>query len=665
MRENRKFHIFLLFLTGALISAMLVMMRLGGSVNFQEFMSAGRVYDFEPRELQQNSKNWIYEKENKGHRLLKKRAQIKFLLDGEVQTWDFLYITVAQLSKESADGLLKYYDGEDKKILEQPISLSQGNNMIQMDSSLSISKIGILLSDVQGEFISIAKMQIRTTPSWFTPMHFLSLFAVAFAGVMAMLILFDFFVRRFRKGRKRSVAWVILEGIQSGINVVGDFLGGRLGGRLYQQQRESLRRFLFSVLFVWMMLGNAAGWLKSTQMYRYHVLVCALLLLFISFVSWEGPLQNRSWRGPLMKSWLGMILCDFFVVRQLESITGYAMLLAGSVFVYFWQNMERPDRMLLNMMEALEATFFQGILYCMIFRMKRPAVDYNGIFKSPEELAMYGVLMAVVFLVRLDWFLAGRLAVSGRRGESAARRGDFAFCMKNITGGALSLFLVLRSGYAVGIAIFMMIGIFYIPNLAKKLYNMARKCRALLLSIVMAAIFAYACTTAVFISIKYFPGILGMDFKYGNELLLTGLMGEERELYLMQFPTGLSGVRTKEVEKLPIIWQNYGRRLNLFGHGGDVAVFCRVIQPYNGYLDMAYHHGIFILLPYVAYQVMVIALGIKGAVRKRGNLLPLFLGIAYLCFSLCANVEISWGHPLWLCYYLLAGYLGRTETGKT
>lgn len=655
MRENRKFHIFLLFLTGALISAMLVMMRLGGSVNFQEFMSAGRVYDFEPRELQQNSKNWIYEKENKGHRLLKKRAQIKFLLDGEVQTWDFLYITVAQLSKESADGLLKYYDGEDKKILEQPISLSQGNNMIQMDSSLSISKIGILLSDVQGEFISIAKMQIRTTPSWFTPMHFLSLFAVAFAGVMAMLILFDFFVRRVRKGRKRSVAWVILEGIQSGINVVGDFLGGRLGGRLYQQQRESLRRFLFSVLFVWMMLGNAAGWLKSTQMYRYHVLVCALLLLFISFVSWEGPLQNRSWRGPLMKSWLGIwlgvVLCDFFIVRQLESITGYAMLFAGSIFVYFWQNMEKPGRLLLNMLEALEATFFLGILYCMIFRMKRPAVDYNGIFKSPEELAMYGVLMAVVFLVRLDWYLA--------------KSGSFLFCVKTITGGALSLFLVLRSGHAVGTAIIIIIGILYIPILAKKLYNMAGRYQVLLVSIIMAAIFAYACTTAVFISIKYFPGILGMDFKYGNELLLTGLMGEERELYLQQYPAGLYGVRTKEVEKLPIIWQNYGRRLNLFGHGGDVAVFCRVIQPYNGYLDMAYHHGIFILLPYVAYQVMVIALGIKGAVRKRGNLLPLFLGIAYLCFSLCANVEISWGHPLWLCYYLLAGYLGRTETGKT
>lgn len=74
MKNISKFHMFLLILAGTLISAMLVMMRLGGSINFQEFMSAGRVYDFEPRELQQNSKNWIYEKENKGHRLLKKRA---------------------------------------------------------------------------------------------------------------------------------------------------------------------------------------------------------------------------------------------------------------------------------------------------------------------------------------------------------------------------------------------------------------------------------------------------------------------------------------------------------------------------------------------------------------------------------------------------------------
>ena len=48
MGKRRKLHIFLFLLAGALVSVMLVMMRLGGSVNFQEFISAGRVYDVEP-----------------------------------------------------------------------------------------------------------------------------------------------------------------------------------------------------------------------------------------------------------------------------------------------------------------------------------------------------------------------------------------------------------------------------------------------------------------------------------------------------------------------------------------------------------------------------------------------------------------------------------------
>lgn len=665
MEENRKFHIFLLLFAGALISVMLTMMRLGGSINFQEFMSAGRVYDFEPWELQRNSKNWIYEKENKGYRLSKEKAQKKFLLDGSVQTWDFLYVTVGELSKEPVDGVLKYYDGEGKKLLEQPISLSLGKNMIQMDSSLPISMIGIRLSDVQGEFISITRMQIRTTPSWFTPRHFCSLFAVAFAGVMAMLFCLAFVVRRFRGGRKGNAVWIILESIQSGMNVIGDFLGSRLGGRLYQQQRDSLRSFLFSVLFVWMIFGNAAGWLGSAAMCRYHTLVCVLLLLFISLVSWEAPLQHQFWRGPIMKSWLGIwlgvVLCDLFTIRQLESIAGYAMLFAGSIFLYFWQNMERPELLLLNMMQGLEATFFLGIVYCMIFRMKKPAVEYNGGFKSPEELAMYAVLMEIVFLTRMDWFL------SGRKDQPVGRTGRFLFCVKVVTGGALSLFLVLRSGHTVGIAIFAVIGIFYIPNLLKKLYNMARKCRILFVDVIAAAILAYAFTGIVFVGIKYIPGILGMDLNYKNELLLTGLMGEERELYRLQYPMDLYGVQTKEAEKLPIIWQNYGRRLNLFGHEGRCIVFRRVIQPYNGYLDMAYRHGIFILLPYVAFQVMVIVLGIRCAVFKRGrsNFFLLFLGTAYLCFSFCANVEISWGHPLWLCYYLSIGLLGKIESEKT
>lgn len=671
MREHRKFHIFLVFIAGALISMMLVMMRLGGSVNFEEFMSADRVYDFEPSELRKNSLHWLYESQNGGHRILKDKAQIKYKLDSSVQTWNFLYLTVEQLSVESAQGLLRYYDSKNEKVLEQPITLVQGRNIIVMDGTVPIKKIGIVILDAQEEFISISDMQIRTTPCWFTVSHFLELFGVAFAGLMVILIVLLFLMRRFGRGSTGRTVDVLLESMQSGIKVLGDFLGSRMGGRLYPHQKESVRKFLFSILIVWMMVGNAAGWLASKEIYRYHVLVCALLLLVISFVSWEKPLQNQHWSNPLMVSWLCiwlcMLLCDFSVIRTLESVTGCAMLLVGSVFVYFWQNMEKPTRMLRNLMEALEITFFLAIVYCMAFRMKQPAIDYNGMFKSPEELAMYAVLMGVVFLTELDWLITDRIAGTSVQNTSGIREGVFASCVKNITGGAIALFLVLRSGHVLGIAAFILLGICYIPNMMMKIYRAARKCRILFLDILVAVIFAYACVCIIFVSTKYFPGILGMDMEYENEMLLTELDDEEQELHLMQYPGSLDGVRTKDNAKLPIIWRAYARRLNLFGHSGSPSIFRREILPYNEYLDMAYHHGIFILLPYAAFQLAVLALGLRCAFRKKGrrNIYILFLGIAYMGFSLGSNVELSWGHPLWLCYYLSVGYLGRLERKKT
>lgn len=671
MKGNKKLHIFLVFLAGALISVMLVMMRLGGGVNFEEFMSADRVYDFEPSELRKNSSHWLYESENGGHRILKNKARIKYELDGSVQTWNFLYITVEQLDMESVQGLLRYYNHRNKKVLEQPITLVQGRNMIEMDATVPIKKIGIVVLDAQEEFISISDIQIRTTPSWFTIPHFLELFGVAFAGVMVILIVLLLLMRRFgRENRGRTVD-VLLESLQSGIKVLGDFLGSRMGGRLYPHQKESMRKFLFSLLFVWMMVGSAAGWLASEEIYRYYVLVCALLLLVISFVSWERPLQNQHWNNPLMVSWLCiwlcMLLCNFFMIRTLESVTVCAMLLAGSVFVYFWQNMEKPDRMLSDLMGALEITFFLAIIYCMAFRMKKPAIDYNGMFKNPEELAMYAVLMGVVFLTELDWLITDRITGASAENTNGIREGVFASCVKNITGGAIALFLVLRSSHDLGIAIFILLGICYIPNMMMKIYGAARKCRILFLDILVAVIFAYACVCIIFVSTKYFPGILGMDMEYENELLLTELDDEEQELYLMQYPGSLDGVKDKDAAKLPIIWRGYARRLNLFGHSGGLSIFRREILPYNGYLDMAYHHGIFILLPYMAFQITVIALGLRCAFRKSGrrNIYMLFLGIAYVGFSLGSNVELSWGHPLWLCYFLSVGYLGRLERKKT
>lgn len=676
MKTGRKFHIFLIVLAGVLISVMLVMMRLGGSVNFQEFMSAGHVYDFAPLELEKSTGGWLYDKENEGHWLQKDKAVIRFRTGRKIYRWGYLYLTVRELSMESVTGVLRYYDKMGAIVLEQPIALTRGRNVVPMDSSIPITKVGIVLLDAKGTFISISDMQIRTKPSWFTVPHFLELFAVALLGSLILLSVLAVCIPAIRArisgGREKTdgLYW-LADAMQDVIRTFGDFLGSRMGGRLYPHQRDSICRFLFSVLFVWMLVGNAAGWMKNPQVCRYHVLVCCLLLFAVSFVSWEKPLQNQSWRGPLMKSWffiwLGIILCDLFIDRELESAAGYGMLISGSVFVYFWQNMERPVRMLRNLMGALENTFFLMVVYCIFFRAKRPAIDYNGMFKSPEELAMYGVLMAIVFLVEMDWLLRESVASSSGRASGHTRLQTSVFCVKNITGGTLALFLVLRSAHTLGIAVFILLGILYVPCMIIRIYGVAKNCRILFLQIIAAAVLAYVCVYLVFVSTKYVPEILGMDIEYENELLLTELGKEEQELHLIQYPGSLEGVRMKDEAKLPIIWRNYARRLNLFGHSGSLNIFRRKILPYNSYLDMAYHHGLFILLPYIAFQVAVIGQGMNYAFRKRdrAGIYLLFLGIAWLCFSFGCNVEISYGHPLWLCYYLSVGCLGRMGQGKT
>lgn len=665
MKENGKFHVFLLFLTGILTSVMITMMWLGGSVNFKEFLSAGNVYDIQPARLQKNSARWSYDVEKEGYWLLKNRAGKRFILDRWKPTWKYLHITIRESSKDPLTGIVKYYGEDGKTTYQQPMEFHEGQNVILLNEEMPLTEMSIVFLGAQGEFVSFSEIRLSNAPL-FSIIDFLKRFAAVFSGVMVILVVLVYLKHRFIKARKSDRALDLLLGsMQDVIRVSGDALGSRTGGRLYSHQRRSMRKFLFSLLIVWMMAGNVLGWLDDIVMFRYHVLVCVLLLFAVSLVSWEKPLKNQPLSGIYMRSWvciwLGILLCDFFVYREMESAAGCAMFLAGSVFIFFWQNMAKPGRMFRDLMGALEITFFLATVYCMFFRMKLPAIDYNGMFKSPEELAMYGILMAIVFLSDMDGLLNKRIADAAAEGVKNTEKGMFTACLKNIVGGTIALFFVLRSSHTPGIFIFALIGILYLPILVVKLFRMGKRCRMLFVYIVTAAILAYACVAVVFISIKYVPEILDINVTYENELHLTDLQGNERKMFRLENPGSLIGVKTKDPIKLKIIWRDYVRRLNLFGHSGTEPIFYRMIQPYSGYLSMAYHHGIYILLPYIAFQIAVVSVGITYAFRKkgRGTIFPLFLGIAYVCFSFIANVEISWGHPLWLCFYLSVGWMGK------
>ncbi len=130
MRENRKLHMFLLFLTGLLISVMITMVWLGGSFNIREFMSVGRVYDVSPVALQQNSRRWSYDENKQGFWILKKRAGKYFDLNGLDQPWNYLYLTIRETSVETLSGYVRYFGPGREKRYEQAIELHKGENII-------------------------------------------------------------------------------------------------------------------------------------------------------------------------------------------------------------------------------------------------------------------------------------------------------------------------------------------------------------------------------------------------------------------------------------------------------------------------------------------------------------------------------------------------------
>ena len=503
MDKERKLGIWLVTLfTGALVCIMVVMMRLGGGINLKEFISAGRVYDFSKKALTKSAAGWKYDEEQKGHRILRNRVVVKYTLDGDKRSWNHLYITVDEMSTPAITGDLYYYNKKNKKISEQAIQLVEGRNVIFLNPEISMYRMGIVLKDAKGEFLSISDMQIRNTLNWFTPLHFLKLFFVVYAAFVVFVIcLISLFQRMKKKKYERyqeilekikRIVYVPVDILQYGYQLFGDYFGSRIGGRLAADRKYMIGRNIFILLLVWMVIGSKWNFSDDMEIYRYYVLVCVVSLMITAFSMWKKPLQLVEWKSPLMVSWLllwgGVTISDFFVKKDLGSV-GIVMLVTGGFFVFLFHN-------------------------------TRKSVEMKCVNRRKINI-LIGSLIAIILL---------------------------------------------------------------------------------------------------YVWMEYLPE--------------TVQMIEDGELVT--------------------IWKNYIRRWNLLGNNGGEKIFRKNIPAYNGYVYMAYRYGIFILIPYIAYQFNLLVVAIKGTLKREyTGVLMLIIGVVYILLNICSNVEKAWGNPLWLSFYLL------------
>lgn len=671
-KRNKGWMMFAVLFAGFLLSVMVTMMYIGREINFKRFLSPGTVYDVSQRELKKSSSGgWSYEEPLQGHRLLRDNAMKKYTIDGIERTWGYLYIDIREMSLPQMDAVICYYNQNGKRIADQPVILQKGENTIVLLEEIPVRRLGIRIIGSYGEFISIQSMQIRKNASGYTPQRFLKIITVAYCGFLLALwfalCLRKRFSEKIGQWRGKWPGWdEHMEILQYIFQMFGDFMERKAGKKLPGEKRRICRRWLFFLLFFWSVFGNAWNWSTDKGLYRYYVLICMILLVMIAIVSWERPLKPVKWKNPLAVSWfglcLGMIISDIFIAKSFAMV-GWMLVLGGGYFIFAWGNMQYPKELVDDIFAALKLLFFIGTAYCMVCRTKKLAIDYNGLFGSSEEFAMYAALMFGVFLTELDGVIKESIYLLRENTKEDWQEKLWKKYLISVSGAAIAFFFLIRTANVTGYVV----TIVMLALLIGKTFLAVKENMIVLRKIWYKAAFgvmaSFLIVCGVHVSTKYLPGLLGTEIEYKGEVLLTGVSDEMKEAFELLEPGLMAGVRQKEDMEPLIVWKTYLRKWNLLGNAAKaLTVFRKRTQAGNGYITLAYRYGLFVLLPYVIWQFSLLLTSIKKYIqgRKRTSLDRDFwlctVTVAFLGFCMYGNVELPFGHPLWLCCYLGTGY---------
>ncbi len=673
MKRKGGLKIFACLLAGFLLCVMVTMMYIGRKVNFEQFTSAGQVYEFSQKQLRKSGKNVIYDQQAGGFWINGKQTVQKYVLNGKFRAWKCVYINLDNMSQESMQAGILYLDRDKKKIAEQPVVLVPGENLVFLDETIPMYGMGLRFYDAQNQFFSLESIQLRDEVSGFLPWRVAKILAISFCGFL-MVFFACMCIVKMATGKAASLSsrYQLLKEeigrvqscLQYAYRLLAEDAGKWLSNKIPPEKRRVFRTILFSLLFLWMILADVFGWFLHSVSWKYALFVCCIFLWAIALLCWEGPRQavNRQelltiswlhpidWRNLLAFSWfalwIGTMISDVTAKTRIHFV-GYFMVFACGMVIYMWDHMERPSILLNEIMKAQEIIFLFAVIYLMVFRTKKTAIQYNGIFNSSEEFSAYALLMFSIFLVELDniWY----------------KRKKWFWYFSYMTGAGLSLFFVFRAGNQTGYAAATLLVLCFFLRIFLRSRKLQEKKWRLFFRGISAAAAACCVVCLVHVAVKYLPSYLNLEIEYQEEILLTSVPEEMMEAFNQLEPGLMEGVVQEDNIEVPVCQEAYLRKLSLFGRGEKVHVFRKAVPAYNGYLQIAYRYGVFILVPFILIQLCMLKNGLKSLknIKKSGKdcgVWMLFLTIIYVCFSVRGNLEYNLFSPLWLCFYLGAGY---------
>ena len=147
-----------------------------------------------------------------------------------------------------------------------------------------------------------------------------------------------------------------------------------------------------------------------THAYTMFVLIGCMLL--IAGLNIRKPLKYRNWNNLLVISWivLWVLACisDFIVTKKKSayfSFYGYFILFPTGFLFFVWNNQENREKMLWQLLKALEITFVLCVVYCLMFRPETDGYRYKGFYTNPNPFGLYMAVMIGVFLCEIDYYI--------------------------------------------------------------------------------------------------------------------------------------------------------------------------------------------------------------------------------------------------------------------
>lgn len=624
-----KLYIWLFF--GILLGIAIGLMKASGSFQTDCFFNQGEVYEFSPETLGKSSAVWYYDNAQGTYTIMTDNAGRTLPKISVYKSWSYISLNLADLNRESVTVSFAFYDKDKNILLKQENVLANGDNLIPIQYPEKFQIIKMIVRDQTGVSFRIQSMQLKDTEIGFSAKSFLQ----GFGETLLVYVLLTLLINVFLNISPKKWDWYApVEILQYAYILFGNYLGEKWIRGLDKKLKSRIRKVLFWFLFTYTMIYQALDLYVDSDHYKYGILVSALILAAIGVFSWERPLHYVRWSGILPVTWLlfwvGVCISDLAVSKQFKFI-GYVFLLSVGFFFFLWNHMEKPKQIRNDMIRGLECTFPVVVIYCMFFRQNMDGIFYNGVYHNRQDMALYALMMLIAFLSEIIYYMF--------YSSSKAKEKWVALY---IVGAVLSIYFLWQTqvrtclvagGLSLGF-------FFYMWWKEKKIqYKKSRLIAAVICSVLV--------TVVVHLCVSGLPALLHTNLVYKSDrydAVYEELQTEELDKNVLKKTRSVTEIHKKA------IWKQYLRKLNLLGNEKRLIVYEKTTMAYNGFLEIAYRYGIFILIPYAG----LLLLCLYRAVREGGYLM-LATTLSFGMVMLTQNIEQPFAHPLWIVFYLGMG----------